>query len=188
MFESTKKFFCMLPLHMCSGRPVDGRSAAGRIRRAFVARRPSASVALRYRSPAFFTRSINSSDDELRSTSRARCAKRMSRCNRPPLAWLTLAIGSPVAKWTTWSTSSDSYGFPQRRIGRFNTSQISEGRAWLVPWHAGRMQRGRLGGLGVPAHESLQSVTKGQYTPTVVASANSWNGRTPLTPSQGYFS
>ena len=26
-----------------------------------------------------------------------------------------------------------------------------------------------------------------QYTPTVVASANSWNGRTPLTPSQGYF-
>ncbi len=27
----------------------------------------------------------------------------------------------------------------------------------------------------------------GQYTPTVVASASSWNGRTPLTPSQGYL-
>src|SRR3990172_6953011 len=35
------------------------------------------------------------------------------------------------------------------------------------------------------------SVVKGdfrfQYTPTVVVFANSWNGRTPLTPSHGYF-
>ena len=26
-----------------------------------------------------------------------------------------------------------------------------------------------------------------QYTPTVVVAASSWNGRTPLTPSHGYF-
>src|SRR5690242_2996698 len=34
---------------------------------------------------------------------------------------------------------------------------------------------------------NLHSLDPYQYTPTVVASANSWNGRTPLTPSQGYL-
>ena len=37
----------------------------------------------------------------------------------PPLAWLTFAIGSPVMKCLTSSTSSDSYGLPQRRTGIF---------------------------------------------------------------------
>src|SRR3954452_17739482 len=37
----------------------------------------------------------------------------------PPFAWLTFAIGSPVMKCLTSSTSSDSYGLPQRRTGIF---------------------------------------------------------------------
>src|SRR5437867_2350457 len=36
---------------------------------------------------------------------------------RPPLARPTLAMGSPVAKWTTSSTSRLSYGWPQRSTG-----------------------------------------------------------------------
>jgi hypothetical protein len=51
------------------------------------------------------TRAIKSSIEISRSTSRARCALRMSRAIRPPLARLTFAIGSPVEKWTTSSTS-----------------------------------------------------------------------------------
>jgi hypothetical protein len=40
-----------------------------------------------------------------RSAARARAALRMSRWIRPPLARLTLAIGSPVVKCTTSSNS-----------------------------------------------------------------------------------
>jgi hypothetical protein len=40
-----------------------------------------------------------------RNAWRACWALRMSRCTRPPLARLTVAMGSPVEKWTTWSTS-----------------------------------------------------------------------------------
>src|SRR5688572_9594625 len=35
----------------------------------------------------------------------------------PPFARLTFAIGSPVWKWTTSSTSMLVYGWPQRRTG-----------------------------------------------------------------------
>src|SRR5262245_33848222 len=51
--------------------------------------------------------------------SRAFCAVRIARPMMTPLAWLTLAIGSPVMKCLTSSTSSDSYGLPQRRTGIF---------------------------------------------------------------------
>src|ERR1700737_1490411 len=53
-----------------------------------------------------------------RSTSRARCALRTSRWINPPLARLTVAIGSPVEKWTASSFSSLSYGWPQRSTGK----------------------------------------------------------------------
>ena len=88
----------------------------------------------------------------------------MSRCNNPLLAWLTWAIGSPVMKWTTVSSSSDSYGWPQRRMGMLG--MVLDGGKW----------NGRAG-RKLPL----------QYTPTVVASASSRNGRTPLMPSQGYL-
>src|SRR5262245_51903519 len=52
-----------------------------------------------------------------RSTSRARWAWRMSRPISPPLARLTSASGSPLAKWTTLSRSRLLYGSPQRRTG-----------------------------------------------------------------------
>ena len=60
--------------------------------------------------------------------SRAFCAVRMSRPMMPPLAWLTLAIGSPVMKCLTSSTSSDSYGLPQRRTGIFSVDTGVSGR------------------------------------------------------------
>src|SRR5919108_1989555 len=46
----------------------------------------------------------------------------------PPFARLTFAIGSPVAKWTTSSTSMLVYGWPQRRTGRCNI-----GCLYLIP-------------------------------------------------------
>src|SRR4051794_31216902 len=55
-----------------------------------------------------------------RSASRARAAWRASRWISPPLARLTVAIGSPVEKWTTSSFSSDSYAAPQRSTGKCN--------------------------------------------------------------------
>ena len=49
---------------------------------------------------------------------RARWACFMSRRMIPPLAWLTFAIGSPVAKCVISEISNDSYGFPQRTTGK----------------------------------------------------------------------
>ena len=40
---------------------------------------------------------------------------------RPGFAWLTSATGSPVSKWTTWSSSRLLYGLPHRRIGKWIT-------------------------------------------------------------------
>src|SRR2546423_14083623 len=51
----------------------------------------------------------------------------MSRWINPPLARLTVAIGSPVEKWTTSSFSRLSYGAPQRSTGKC-TSVDSYGR------------------------------------------------------------
>ena len=82
MCESTKKFFAMFALHMCSGRPVEA-DCCERTRRATACRRPCGSVAFRYSSPAFLTSSISSSIGISRSAARACGALRMSRCNRP---------------------------------------------------------------------------------------------------------
>ena len=39
-----------------------------------------------------------------------------------------------------------------------------------------------------PSRSKRMASSHDLSTPTVVVAANSWNGRTPLTPSQGYFS
>ncbi len=131
MCDSTKKFFCMFALHMCSGSPVEAdcmwAKSSGDCWPS-----PIGSVAFKYSSPAFLTRSIRSSQGISRRAARACVALRMSRCNSPALAWLTLAIGSPVMKWTTLSTSSESYGLPQRRIGMLSTCEYS-GLLFLSP-------------------------------------------------------
>src|SRR5215813_5075003 len=55
---------------------------------------------------------------------------------RPPLARPTFAINSPVAKWTTLSTSRLSYGCPQRSTGRWimsvhpDSCRCSKGTVW----------------------------------------------------------
>jgi hypothetical protein len=101
---NTKAFFFMLARHMRSGRPVLADCA--RTNSSGVCEpSPIGSVPVMYSSPARPTRSIRSSIGISRSTSRARCALRTSRWISPPLARLTLAIGSPVEKWTTSSTS-----------------------------------------------------------------------------------
>ena len=89
-------------------------TARARTRRATACRRPSAAWrSCRARPPCRRARSARRSESA-RSASRARCALRMSRWISPPLARLTLAIGSPVEKWTTSSTSMLVYGWPQR--------------------------------------------------------------------------
>ena len=115
----TKVFFFMLPRHSRSGRPVLADCARTNSSGVCVPS-PIGSVAFAYRSPAVPTRVISSSIGISRRTSRARCALRMSRWIIPPFARLTFAIGSPVAKCTTSSTSMLVYGWPQRRTGRCN--------------------------------------------------------------------
>ena len=93
----------MLALHMCSGRPVVADCCWAKSSGVCVPS-PSGSVAFRYRSAGLLHASRSGRRMGIaRSTSRACWAWRMSRSTRPPLAWLTLAIGSPVAKWTTLS-------------------------------------------------------------------------------------
>ena len=97
MFLSTKEFFAMLARHMCSGRPVLAdcwwtKSSGDCVPS------PIGSVPCSYRSAALPSIAINSRQEIGSSASRARCACRMSRLMIPPPAWLTLAIGSPVAK------------------------------------------------------------------------------------------
>ena len=43
----------------------------------------------------------------------------MSRPSIAPPIWLTSATGSPVMKCTSFVRSSDSYGLPNRRAGRW---------------------------------------------------------------------
>src|SRR5262245_26541387 len=57
----------------------------------------------------------------------------MSRWISPPLARLTRAIGSPVEKWTTSSTSMLAYGWPRRRTGIFNSVDSYRGRRREAP-------------------------------------------------------
>jgi hypothetical protein len=101
---STNLFFFMFARHSRSGRPVLADCArtnsSGDCAPSPIGRLPS-----EYSSPAFPTRVISSSIGISRNASRARCAFRMSRWIMPPLARLTLAMGSPVEKWTTSSTS-----------------------------------------------------------------------------------
>ena len=111
MCESTKKFFCMFALAHVLRQAGRGRLLPGE----FVGRLRA--VAHRQRGveiqvAAFLIRSINSSGVISQQRLRAFLALRMSRCSKPPLAWLTSAIGSPVMKWTTWSFSSDRTAFP----------------------------------------------------------------------------
>ena len=106
----------MFARHMFSGRPVLADWA--RINSSGVcAPAPIGTLPFMYSSPARETLSISSSIVISSSTSRARCALRMSLWRRPPLARLTFAIGSPVTKWTTSSTSRLWYGCPQRSTG-----------------------------------------------------------------------
>ncbi len=104
---STNAFFFMFARHMCSGSPVVADCARTNSSGVWVPS-PIGSVAFMYRSPAFAARSIRSSMGISRRASRARAALRMSRWISPPFARLTVAIGSPVEKWTTSSFSSDS--------------------------------------------------------------------------------
>src|SRR5688572_25842946 len=102
----------------------------------------------------------------------------MSRPIMPPLARLTRAIGSPVEKWTTSSTSMLVYGWPQRRTGRWIMtvsglwSQVSGLGLWAL-------------GSGLTKDQRLKTRDAAQYTPTVVVAARPRKGRTPLTPSHG---
>jgi hypothetical protein len=101
---STKVFFFMFARHSRSGRPVVPDWA--RTKSSGVCDpSPIGSSALAYSSPARPMRWTSSAIGISRSASRARDAFRMSRWIRPPLARLTDAIGSPVEKWTTRSTS-----------------------------------------------------------------------------------
>ena len=106
---STNPFFFMFARHMRSGSPVLADCALAKSSGDCVPS-PIGSVAFMYSSPAAPTRAIRSSIGIWRSTSRARCALRMSRPMSPPFARLTRAIGSPVEKWTTSSTSMLVYG------------------------------------------------------------------------------
>ena len=106
----------MLKRHMCSGRPVVADCMRANWSGVCVPS-PSGSSASLYSSPAFFIICMRSAMGISRSTSRARWAWRMSRWMRPPLARPTSATASPVAKWTTLSTSRLLYGSPQRRTG-----------------------------------------------------------------------
>src|SRR5688572_7104178 len=146
-----------------------------------------------------------------RRHSRARAARRMSRPRSPGLDWLTRASGSPVAKWTTSSTSRLVYGAPQRRIGRSSMRKlILRARHEIPSSHRGRANDREArsededvyGEYDESERRSIAVVQPAecrgyfvagpngdtQYTPTVVVAANSWNGLTPLTPSQGYGS
>src|SRR6516165_3560698 len=93
-----------------------------------------------------------------RSKSRARLAWRMSRSTRPALARLTSASGSPVAKWTTLSTSRLLYGSPQRRTGMWIPTSLPNS-----PTSPLRKQ-GRRVGLACAA-----GCNTDQYTPPLVA-------------------
>ncbi len=102
--RSTNAFFVMLARHMCSGSPVLADCACTNSSADCVPS-PIGSVPDTYSSPALPTFSISSSTGMARRASRACHALRMSRCTRPPLARPIVAMGSPVAKWATWSTS-----------------------------------------------------------------------------------
>ena len=101
---STKPFFFMFARHNRSGIPVVADCARANSSGVWVPS-PIGRVAFMYSSPARPTRAMSSSMGISRRTSRARWALRMSRWISPPLARLTRAIGSPVAKCTTSSTS-----------------------------------------------------------------------------------
>ena len=90
----------MFARHMRSGSPVLADWACTNSSADCVPS-PRGSVAFMYNSPALSARWISSSMDIDLRTSRARPAWRMSRRISPPFARLTLAMGSPVAKWTT---------------------------------------------------------------------------------------
>ena len=61
-----------------------------------------------------------------RSTSRARCALRMSRWMSPPLARLTFAIGSPVEKWRSSSNPGSNTAVPTgaRKVSSWRSASI----------------------------------------------------------------
>ena len=114
--RSTNLFFFMFARHMRSGRPVLADCARTNSSGVCVPS-PIGSVAFMYSSPAFADARDQLVDRDL--------AQHVARALRlahvapisPPLARLTFAIGSPVEKWTTSSTSMLVYGWPQRRTG-----------------------------------------------------------------------
>jgi hypothetical protein len=104
---STNMFFFMFARHIRSGSPVLADCARTNSSGVCVPV-PIGSVALEYNSPALAAIAIRSSIGIARSAARARAAFRASRWISPPFARLTVAIGSPVEKWTTSSFSSES--------------------------------------------------------------------------------
>jgi hypothetical protein len=104
---STNMFFFMFARHIRSGSPVLADCARTNSSGVCVPV-PIGSVALEYNSPALAAMAIRSSIGIARSAARARDAFRASRWISPPFARLTVAMGSPVEKWTTASFSSES--------------------------------------------------------------------------------
>src|SRR6516225_834383 len=126
-------------------------------------------------------------------TWRARPASRISRPIKPVFARLTRASVSPVMKCTTLSCSRLVYWQPHRKMGRFRMGKAfdADAKCGTYPRITDPVDNDRCsGGLRapLPTKAVLAFYDPHQYTPTVVVGANCRNGRTPLTPSQGYFS